>query len=250
MGSLRGGDSGGILGGHWGGNSLGNPIILHFLCFGPNLRVWTKDDGDEGFGIELRFRAIQPFRFFPDTADACSRFLDEVDTVEQVGNERIAPYARAPQFGRGQSLGQASRTDDLDPVGIDLDKNIGPLEKPIAVHDGVGNRLTQGSHRVLRDILPSEPLDPVCGSGVALDETQGILDVGHNSAGKVLSVQDVDLVRIPRQQTGDVGVRKKPFDVLSEKEHPGIAEKQFLPGTLGRLDVDQHVLDGRRSGNP
>ena len=97
-----------ILEGHWGddlgGNSLGDSIILHFLCFGPNLRVRTKDDGDEGFGIELRFRAIQPFRVLPDTADACPRFLDEVDTVEQVGNERIAPYARASQFGLGQSL--------------------------------------------------------------------------------------------------------------------------------------------------
>ena len=88
-----------------GGDSLGDPIILDFLCFGPNLRVRTKDDGDEGFGIELRFRAIQPFRFLSDTTDTGPRLLDEVDTVEQVGNERIAPYTRASQFGRGQSLG-------------------------------------------------------------------------------------------------------------------------------------------------
>ena len=233
-----------------GGHSLGDPIILHFLCFGPNLWVRTEGDGDEGFGIELWFRAIQPFRFLPDTADTGPRFLDEVDTVEQVGNERITPYARASQFGRGQSLGQASRADDLDPVGIDLDKNVGPLEKPIAVHDGVGNRLTQGAHRVLRNVLPSEPLDPVCGSGVTFDETQDILDVGHNPAAEVLSVQDVDLIRVPRQQTGDVGVRKKTPHVLGEKEHPGVAEEQFLPGALGRLDVDQHVLDSRLSGNP
>lgn len=89
------------MGGDLGGDFLGDPIILHILCFGPNLRIRTEDDGDEGFGIELRFWTIQPFRFFPDTADACPRFLDEVDTVEQAGNERIAPYARAPQFGGG-----------------------------------------------------------------------------------------------------------------------------------------------------
>ena len=118
------------------------------------------------------------------------------------------------------------------------------------MHDGIGDRLTQGAHRILRNILPSEPLDPVCGSGVALDETQGIFDVGHNPAAEVLSVQDVDFIRIPRQQTGDVSVRKEPPHVLGEKEHSGIAEEQFLPGALGRLEVDQHVIYGWLSGNP
>ena len=41
---------------------------------------------------------------------------------------------------------------------------------------------------------------------------------------EVFSVQDVDLVRVPRRQTDDVGVWEKPPHVLGEKERPGIAE--------------------------
>ena len=147
-----------------------------------------------------------------------------------------------PKIGQGQALGQPAGTAHLDPIGVDLHEDVGAFEEPVAVHYGVGDRFTDGSCRVLRDVLPPQPLDPVCGTGVALDKTKGIFDVGHHTAVEVLAVEDVDLVRALRQQTGDVCLGEEVADVPGEEEHAGVAEEQPIAGPLGRLDVNEHVL--------
>jgi hypothetical protein len=93
-----------------------------------------------------------------------------------------------------------------------------------------------------------EPFDPVGGPSIALNETQGVLDVGHKPTVKVLAIQDVNLVLALCQQTGDVGLREEMTHVTGEEEHPRISEEQFVSHSLGCLNVGQHVLDRRLAG--
>lgn len=41
---------------------------------------------------------------------------------------------------------------------LDLDKDVGTLEEPVAVHDRVGDGLPQRLHRVVWDVLPPQTL--------------------------------------------------------------------------------------------
>ena len=95
-----------------------------------------------------------------------------------------------------------------------------------------------------------EPFDPVGGPSIALNETQGVLDVGHKPTVKILAIQDVNLVLALCQQTGDVGLREEMTHVTGEEEHARIAEKQFVGHSLGCLNVGQHVLDRRVASDP
>ena len=153
-----------------------------------------------------------------------------------------------PRSAQGQTLGQAAGAGHLNSVGVYLDEDVGTVEKPVAVHDRIGDRLAQGLHWVLRDVLPLESLDPVGGASIALDETQSVLDVGHKPAVKILAIQDVNLILALCQQTGDVGLREEMTHVTGEEEHTRISEKQFVAHSLGGLNVGQHVLDRRAAG--
>ncbi len=88
----------------------------------------------------------------------------------------------------------------------------------------------------------------ISGASIALDETQGVLDVGHDPAVEILTVQDVYLVSAPCQQAGDVGLRKEAAHVPGEEERSRVSEEQCAIRSFGRLDVDQHVLDLRPAG--
>ena len=160
----------------------------------PHSRVGSEGDGDKAAYVELRFRAVLLSGALPDTADPCSRLLDEVDAMKQVRNERISPNAHLSEIGRGQALGQAAGTDHVDAIRIDLDEDVGTLEEPVAVHDGVGDGFPHGLHRVLWDVLPPQALDSVRHASVALDEPHGLFDVRRDALVEILTVQDIDFV--------------------------------------------------------
>ena len=184
-----------------------------------------------------------------DTPDARARLLDESDPVEQVGYDGIPPNAPVAQVAQCQALGQAAGAAYLDPVRVDLDEDVGAVKEPVPVHDCIGDGLAQGLHRILRNILPTESFNTVGRTGIALDESQGVLDVGHDPTGEVLAVQDVDLVRAFRQQAGDVRFRKEAPHVPGEEEHAGVSKKQPVTCPLGYVHVDQHVFDRRTPAN-
>ena len=142
-----------------------------------------------------------------------------------------------PRSASDKPLDQAARAHHFNAVGVDLDKNVGSVNKPIAVHDRIGDCLAQGVDRVLRDVLPFEPLDPIGDASIALNETQGVLDVGHDAAVEILAIQDVDLVGAPSQQAGDVGLREETTHASGEKEDTSVAEEQCAARPLGRLCV-------------
>ena len=93
--------------------------------------------------------------------DTGSGLLDEGDAVEQVGNEGIAADALPAEVGKLHPLGQAAGAGDLDPVGIDLYENIGPLHEPVAMHDRIGDGFAQGFHRDIPGRPPGAALQ--CG---------------------------------------------------------------------------------------
>ena len=148
----------------------------------PNLRVRPEGHGHEAVGPELRLRAAHLACLVPDALDTGARLLDEADTVQQVGDEGVPPDAPVSKVGQGRPLGQAAGAAHLDSVGVGLDEHVGAVEEPVAVHDGVGDRLAQGLHRILRDVLPPQALDPVGGAGIASDKTHGVFDVRHDPA--------------------------------------------------------------------
>ena len=215
----------------------------------PYLRIRIEDRGEKAVLLEDRRRAMLCPCLLAHALDTGSGLLDEGDAVEQVGNEGIAADALPAEVGKLHPLGQAAGAGDLDPVGIDLHEDIGPLHEPVAMHDRIGDGFAQGLHRIFRDVLPAQPFNPIGRAGVALDETQAILDIRNDAAGKILAVQDVHLVRALRQETGDVGLVEKMSDVLGEEENPGIAEKELGAGTLGGFDVDQNVLGAGAAGD-
>ena len=227
------------------GHFRGKPITP----FRPNLRVRPEDHGHEASDPELRLRATHFACLVPDAPDAGARLLDETDPMQQVGNEGVPPNAPVSKVGQSQPLGQAAGAAHLDSVGVDLDKDVGAVEEPVSVHDGVRDRLAQGLHRILRDVVPPQALDPIGGTSIALDEAHGVFDVRHNPAVEVLAVQDTNLVRALAQQAGDVRLREETAHVPCEEEHARVSEEQLVARPLGDLDVDQHVLDWRSSGD-
>ena len=115
------------------------------------------------------------------------------------------------------------------------------------MHDRVGDGLAQRLHRVFWDVLAAQAFDAIGRAGIALNEAQGVLNVGHNTAVKVPSVEDVDLVRTLAQQAGDVCLREEMAHVLGEEEYARVAEEQVVACPLGSFDVDQHVFNRRLS---
>ena len=110
------------------------------------------------------------------------------------------------------------------------------------MHDRVGDRLAQGLHRVLGDVLAAQGLDAPSGARVAFDEAHGVLDVGHDTAVEVLAIEDVHLVGALGQEAGDVGLVEEVPDVLGEEEDTRVAEEKPPAGALRSFDVRQNVL--------
>ena len=52
------------------------------------------------------------------------------------------------------SPGQAAGTHDFDPLGVEFDADVCPVEEPVPVHDGICDRLTERPGWVLPDVLP------------------------------------------------------------------------------------------------
>ena len=154
----------------------------------PDLRAGPKGGGEETVDLEFRLEAALRASLVPNASDAGACLLDEVDAVEQVGDQRVPPNALAAKISERQASRQTARAYNFDAVGVDLDKDVGPVNKPIAVHDGVCDRLSQGVGRILRDILTLESLYAVSGASIALHETQGVLDVRHNPAVEILTI--------------------------------------------------------------
>ena len=214
-----------------------------FTPGGPSyFRVGPEGHCDEVTRPKRGFRAVHGLRAIPDAADAGAGLLDEVDAVQQIGDERISSHRLVAEIGHGHPLRQGTGADHLDSIGVHLDEDIGTVKEPIAVHHRVGDRLPHGLHRVLRDVLAPQALDAVRQAGVALDEAHGVLNVGHDAAVEVLAVQDVNLVRAAPKQAGDVRVREKAPHVLGEEQHTGVAEQQPVTGALRHFDVHQHVF--------
>ena len=59
----------------------------------PHLGVGPEGDGHEAVGLERRLWAVARPCLFQDTPDAGAGILDELDAVEDVGDERVAPHA-------------------------------------------------------------------------------------------------------------------------------------------------------------
>ena len=189
-----------------------------------HLRVWPEGGREKVTGLKLGLRAAMRPGILADAPDAGASLLDEADAVQHVGDQGIPAHALVPQVGQRKPLGNTARTHHLDAVGVDLDEDISTVEEPVAVHHGVGDRLAQRLHRVLRDVLASQTVDLPGRARVALDKAQGVLDVGHDPAVEVLAVKDVDLVNPSRQQAGDVRLWKEPAYPLTEEEHTCVAE--------------------------
>jgi hypothetical protein len=117
------------------------------------------------------------------------------------------------------------------------------------MHDGIGDGLAQGLHRVFRDILTAQSLDAPGHPGVPLDEPHGVLDIGDNSPVEVLAVQDMNLVGTLGQKAGDVGLVEEVPDIPGEKQDAGVAEDETPAGAFGRLDIDQDVLGAGAAGD-
>ena len=150
-----------------------------------------------------------------------------------------------PELVCRQPVGQASRAYDLNSIRIYFHEHIGAFEEPVPVHDSVGDRFAHCLHRVLRNILAPEAFDPVCGSGIAFDEFQGLFYVGRQAAVEILSVEDMDLIPPFRQQACDIRIREKSSNIFREEQYACIAEQQRIACPFGSFYIDQHVLDGR-----
>ena len=119
---------------------------------GPHFRVGPECDSEETVGFKFGLRASLCPHLVPDASDAGSRLLYKVDVMEQVGDQRVASNASAAKIGELQALWQAAGAHHFDTVGVDLDKDIGSVNEPVAVHNGIRDRFPQGVGRILRDI--------------------------------------------------------------------------------------------------
>ena len=104
--------------------------------FGQNVAVKKPLTSNSGSGqpcarVSFRMRRI------PVPA-----FSYEVDAVEQISDQRVPSHALAAKIGKGQASRQTARTYHFHTVGVDLDEDVGPFHKPVAVHDGVRDRLS------------------------------------------------------------------------------------------------------------
>ena len=209
----------------------------------PYLRVGSERHRDEVVGLEYRFRAVHRLRTVADAADAGAGLLDEVDAVQQIGDERVSPHRLVAEIGHRHALRQRAGADHLDAVGVKLHEDVGGIgHEPIAVHYRVGDGLAHRLHRVLRDVLAPQTLDAIRQARVALDEAHGFLNVRNDTALEVLAIQNVNLVRAPPKQAGDVRLGEEVAHPLGKEQHAGIAEQQPVAGTLGYFDVHQHVF--------
>ena len=200
-------------------------------------------------GLKFGFRATYFTGLPPDAPDAGSGPLNEIDAVKQIGDQGIPSLAGAPDVGERHAGGQRPGADHLNSVDVHLNEDVRSGEMPVPVHDRVGDGLPQGLHRILLNFLPLQPLDPVFGAGVAVDEGHGVFDVGHDSPLQVAPVQDVHLVVPLPHQTGDERVGEEAAYVFGEEEHARVAEQQPLPRPLRRPEVHQHVLHGVEVGD-
>ena len=217
--------------------------------FCSDFRVGVEGDGYEMVGFEFGFRAVHLFGLLPDAADAGACLLDEVDAVEQVGDQGIPPSAGAADVGEGDARGQFAGADHLDPVHVHFHEDVRPGEIPVPVHDRVGDGLAQCLHGVFLDVFPLQALNPVFGAGVAVDESHGVFDVGHHAPLQVAPVQDVHLVITLPHQAGDVRIGEELAHVFGEEQHARVAEPQLAARPLRHPDVDQHFFGGGEVGD-
>ena len=235
----------------WGdrqGLRLRPPRLARFARAGTDIRAGAEGDREKPVGGEGRLRAAVALRFFPDAPDPGPRLLDVADAVEQVGHQRIPADAPAAEIGLGHARGQTAGADDLQAVRVHLDEDIGALEEPVPVRHGVRDRLPHRFPRVLGDLLPLEPFDPVGGPRVAVDEPHRALDIADDPSTVVAAVEHVGPVPALRQDAGEVGVREELSRIPGEEEDPGVAEPQRVPGAFRHSEVHQHLFDDRFAG--
>ena len=229
------------------GTYLVGDLVGGGIC--PDFRVGVEGDGYEMVGFEFGFRAVHLFGLLPDAADAGAGLLDEIDAVEQVGDQGIPPPAGAADVGEGDAWRQFAGADNLDPVHVHFHEDVRPGEIPVPVHDRVGDGLAQRLHGVFLDVFPLQALNPVFGAGVAVDESHGVFDVGHHAPLQVAPIQDVHLVRTLPHQAGDVRIGEELAHVFGEEQHARVAEPQLAARPLRHPDVDQHFLGGGEVGD-
>ena len=92
---------------------------------------------------------------------------------EQLGYLRVTTNALAPKIVERLAGERAALAHNFDAVGVDLDENVRSINKPIAVHYRIRDRLPQGASRILRDILTLELLYAIRVTSNAFDVTQG-----------------------------------------------------------------------------
>ena len=257
VGHLRGDLQGDLRGGWWGGWWGGFPgdfggAALCRLRQLPHFRVGPECHRDEVARLERGFWAVHSLRAITDAADAGAGLLNEVDALQQVGDKRVPPNAPVAEIGQGHALRQRAGADYLNAVGVQFHEDVGAVEEPVAVHHRVGDRFAQCLHRILGDVLASQALDSISGAGVAFDEAHGVLNVRHDAAVEVLTVQDVNLVRATPKEASDVRLGEEVLHVLGEEQYAGVAEQQPVAGRLRHFYVHQHVLhrSGRDAGKP
>ena len=200
-------------------------------------------------GLKFGFRATHFTRLFPDAPDTGPGALYEIDTVEQVGDQGVASLAGASDVGERNAGRQGAGADHLNSVDVHLNEDVRPGEMPVPMHNRVGDGLAKGLHRILLNVLPLQPLNPVFGAGVAIDEGHGVFDVGHDSPLQVAPVQDVHLVVPLPHQAGDERVGEETADVFGEEQHPCVAEQQLVARPLRRPEIDQRVFHGVEVGD-
>jgi hypothetical protein len=150
-------------------------------------RSWPEGRREESVGSELWLRTLVPPRLLPHAPDSRTRFLDEGNAIEEVGNERIAAHTAGAKLRLGQSFRQTSGVADLDPVVVDLDEDVRARLEVVPVHNGISDRFAQGAHGIFGYILTPQFLNAVSGSGVTLDETETVLDIVDHATNKVRS---------------------------------------------------------------
>ena len=108
----------------------------------PHVGVRPKRSREEAVDLEFRLGAALRACLVSDASDTGARLLYEVDAVEQISDQRVPSDALAAKIGKGQASRQTARTYHFHTVGVDLDEDVGPFHKPVAVHDGVRDRLS------------------------------------------------------------------------------------------------------------
>ena len=94
------------------------------------------------------------------------------------------------------------------------------------MHHRIGDRFAQGTHRVFRHLLALQPFDTVRCPGIPRNQTEAFLNVADHATGKILAIQNIDLVYSFGQETGHICLREETLHLLGKEEYPDVAKDE------------------------